>query len=106
MSQSEFLIPFRFTIDQCVHTEPLRESFELAERRRSLVKIDEVSLHAPLSEEPECLTSVGVFLGPKDLYFHGADEARVIPDAKTVSAHPRATGNLRQCYRAPIRPHG
>jgi len=90
------LISFRFTIDQCAHTEPLRESFELARRRCSLGKIDEVSLHAPLSEEPECLTSVGVFLDPKDLYFHGADKTRVIPDAKTVSANSRATGNLRQ----------
>jgi hypothetical protein len=96
MSQSELLIPFRFTIDQSAHTEPLRESFELTERRCSLGKIDEVGLHTSFSEEPECLTSVGVFFDPEDLYFHGAAEASVIPDAMTVSAHPRATGNLRQ----------
>jgi len=96
MSQSELLISFRFTIDQCAHPEPLRESFELAKRSRPLCKIDEVSLHAPFSEEPERLSGVGVFLVPEDLYFHRADEARVIPDAKTFAIHPRAMGNLRQ----------
>jgi len=55
-----------------------------------------VSLHAPFSEEPERLSGVGVFLVPEDLYFHRADEARVIPDAKTFAIHPRAMGNLRQ----------
>src|SRR5512133_394767 len=75
MSQPELLIPFRFTIDQSAHTEPLRESFELTERRCSLGKIDEVGLHTSFSEEPECLTSVGVFFDPEDLYFHGAAEA-------------------------------
>jgi len=96
MSQSELLISFRLTVDQCAYAEPLRESFELAERRCSLGKVDEVSLDAPFSEETECLTSLGVFLDPKDLYFHGADKTRVIRDAKTVSANSRATGNLRQ----------
>jgi len=96
MSQSELLISFRFTIDQCAHPEPLRESFELAKRSGPLCKIDKVSLHAPFGEEPECLTGVGVFLDPEDLYFHSADEARVIPDAKTVAIFPRAMENLRQ----------
>ena len=97
MSQSELLISFRLTVDQCAYAEPLRESFELAERRCSLGKIDEVGLHTSFSEEPECLTSVGVFFDPEDLYFHSADEARVIPDAKTVAIFPRAMENLRQC---------
>ena len=96
MSQSKLSIPFGFVIDQCAHPEPLHESFELAERRRSLGKIHEVSLHAPLGEETERLTGVGVFLDPEDLYFHDTDEARVMPDAKTVSALPHAAGNLRQ----------
>src|SRR5512133_500943 len=72
MSQPELLIPFRFTIDQSTHTEPLRESFELAERCRTLGKVNEVGLHAALGEEPECPTSSGVFLDAEDLSFHVA----------------------------------
>jgi len=94
MTQSELLISFRFTIDHCAHAKPLRETFELAEGSRPLGKVDEVSLHSPLGEEPERLTRIGVFLDPKDLDFHGSDKARVIPDA--VSGLPRATRNLRQ----------
>ena len=97
MSQSELLISFRFTIDQSAHAEPLRESFELAERCRSLGKIDEMSFHTPFGEETERLTRVGVFPDPEDLYFHDANEARVMIDAKRASAYPRGKGNLRQC---------
>ncbi len=96
MSQSELSISFGFAIDQSAHPEALRESFEFTERSRSFREIHEVSLHASLGEETERLTGLGVFLDSEDLYFHDTDEARVIPDAKIVSALPRAAGNLRQ----------
>ena len=96
MSQPELLDTFRFSIDQCVHAEPLGESFELPERRRALGEIDEMRLHSSLSEEAERLTSVRVFFDAEDLYFHGASETRVTIDATIFCATPRMRGNLRQ----------
>ena len=96
MSQPELLETFRFPIDQCAHAEPLGKSFELPERRRSLTKIDEMRLHASLGEEAERLASVRVFLDAEDLYFHDANETRVMIDVTTLCASPRMRGNLRQ----------
>jgi hypothetical protein len=53
-------------------------------------------LYTSLGEEAERLTSVSVFLDAKDLYFHDANEPRVMTDPTTLRASPRMRGNLRQ----------
>jgi hypothetical protein len=54
-----------------------------------------VGLHAALGEEPECLTSSGVFLDAEDLYFHDANEARDMIEMRATFTPRRAQGNLR-----------
>ena len=96
MSQPKLLETFRFSIDPCVHAEPLGESSELPERRRALGEIDEMRLHPSLGEEAERLTSVRVFFDAEDLYFHDTNETREMIDATMFGASPRMPGNLRQ----------
>ena len=96
MSQPELIETFRSSIYQCAHTEPLRESFQLPERCRPFGEIDEMRLHTSLGEEAERLASVGVFLDAEDLYFHSANETKVMVDATTFRASLRMSGNLRQ----------
>ena len=50
--------------------ELLHESLELAQRRGSLVQIDEMRLDPSLGEKPQRLSGVGAFLHAEDLNFH------------------------------------
>jgi hypothetical protein len=70
MCQAQLGVPFRVTVDQGVEPELLNKSFELTQRRGSLVQIDEMRLDPTLGEKPQGFSGVGAFLHTKDLNFH------------------------------------
>ena len=75
MSKPELVEASRLSVDEAFEAELLSESAQLAERRWSLVEIDEMHLHAALRKEPKGLSGVGAFFDSEDLNFHHSDRA-------------------------------
>jgi hypothetical protein len=57
------------SINECRHAKFLGEPAKLAEGRRALQEIDEVSFDPALREEAKSLAGICTLLDSKDLYF-------------------------------------
>jgi len=69
VSESELVEPSRILVDQRRSAELLRESPQLAQRRRLLHQIHEMCFNAAFGEKPQCLAGIGAFLDSKNLNF-------------------------------------
>ena len=88
MAQPELLEAPGIAVDDAVESELLHEATELAQRRRTLVQVDEVDLDAALLEESHGLLRIPALSRAEDLDFH--QEIGCRDDATLTTAHATA----------------